>query len=120
MSKGHEECVKKLINKGCDINSISHLQTKTPLLTAIDFGQNKIATILIESRADINKQDIFDRRPISTAAYLGNLQIVIKLLQHGADYDAMGDEQPTALQVNVHVLQICYSGKGISPHRCLL
>ncbi|KAI1776468.1 ankyrin [Hypoxylon cercidicola] len=86
---------KRLLNAGCDINGISHVDydacdrrvNKTPLLKAIETRSKPMVQFLVERGAFVSKEAIrgIKRTPIQAAAEVGSLDIVELLLQRGAD-----------------------------------
>ncbi|OTA67298.1 ankyrin [Hypoxylon sp. EC38] len=84
----------RLLDAGCDINGVvatydRHLQRNnlTPLLVAIETGNNDLVKFLIDRGADVNKDAAYGIRqtPLQAAAKKGRLDIVELLLRNGAD-----------------------------------
>jgi ankyrin repeat protein len=83
---GHKEVVELLIAKGADINA-KDTQGWTPLYLAINQGRKEIAKLLASKSGDVS---------LHTAAYIGDLQTVEKLIDAGANVDA-NEKGATAL-----------------------
>ena len=88
--------VKRLLESGCDPNSIVRktsygtLVIETALIYAIKIGTMSVVKLLVERGADINREVMFTLKqtPLQKAAELGKLKIVKYLLDCGADVNA--------------------------------
>ena len=111
--------VKAFIQEGIDVNTKVH--GRTPLHCAVRYGHKEVAELLIAKGADINAKDTRGRTPIDlainkgrkeiakllasksgnvslhTAAYIGDLQTVEKLIDGRANVDAKDQKGQTAL-----------------------
>ena len=111
--------VKAFIREGVDVNTNVH--GCTPLHCAVRYGHKEVAELLIAKGADVNAKDTKGRIPIDlainkgqidiakllasksgdvslhTAAYVGDLQKVDKLIADGANVNAKDQKDQTAL-----------------------
>lgn len=96
--KGHEDIVKRLIDKGADVNA-AILETagyedqtlykgRTPLMAALNKKHTDIAKILIKNGADVNAADVNGTTPLFIAAALNDGNSVRYLIENGADVNA--------------------------------
>jgi len=77
--------VQELIDDGINVNSTNEKNGWTALHYAADKGRAKIAKILIENGADIDRRDVKGRTPLHIAAIKGNVKVAKVLLNYGAD-----------------------------------
>jgi ankyrin repeat protein len=84
---GHKEVAELLIAKGADINA-KDTRGRTPIDLAINKSQKEIAKLLVSKSVDVS---------LHTAAYIGDLQRVEKLINGGANVDAKDQKGQTAL-----------------------
>lgn len=75
--------VKDLLMRGADPN-VFNIEMETPLMTACDRGNYKIAKLLVDSNAEINFQTKTGNTPLMSAAFKGKPEIVRLLLEKGA------------------------------------
>jgi ankyrin repeat protein len=75
---GHKEVAELLIAKGADINA-KDTQGWTPIYLAMYQDRKEIAKLLLSKGGDVS---------LHTAAYIGDLQTVEKLIDAGANVDA--------------------------------
>lgn len=88
--------VKKLLDSGCDPNSIvskatwGTLVVETALICAIKAGTMSVVKLLVERGADINRETMFTLKqtPLQKAAEVGRLDVIKYLLDCGADVNA--------------------------------
>jgi len=89
--------VQEYLDNGGDINIRidKDYSTKTPLLIlSIENNSDLISMLLIEKGVDVDLRDNYQSPPIREAAMMGQLNIVKKLLDAGADInDAGGDDE---------------------------
>ena len=89
----------ELIRRGCDVNA-SNFCGETALYLACKYNHPDLACSLLEAKANpsaaaTNKRSfsysgkVFTKAPIHEAIHVGNLQLVKKLLEHGADLNAV-------------------------------
>jgi ankyrin repeat protein len=107
---GHLEVAKVLLDNGADIDQ-SEANEIFPLLMAISNDNMALADFLIERGARINGADWYGRSPLWEAVNVRNLylhsefldnfvdreealQLISKLLEHGADVNARTKETP--------------------------
>ena len=84
---GHLRVVKRLVEKGADVNVQDH-HGFTPLYLSVRTGNLDIAAYLVEEGgADVNLPSKSGYTPLALAAENGNLDIVVYLVDHGADLD---------------------------------
>jgi ankyrin repeat protein len=87
-----------LIGHGADINT-RFGDGYTPLVNAIRFGFDGVATYLVEHKADVNLADISHWTPLMYAAWNDDPAIVQVLARHGAKVDASDPDGMTALSI---------------------
>ena len=82
--------VKVLLRNGANVNT-----KRSPLHTAAEYNLIEILEVLLDYKADINAGDVWEKTtPLQIAAQEGHLATVRKLLQRGADVDAIfGDNK---------------------------
>ena len=85
--KGNIKTVKQLINDGADVNAVDKKTGTTPLYLAINLNRLKIARILLENKAKVNKADINGVSPLYKALEDKNLDAAQLLLEFNADVD---------------------------------
>lgn len=85
--------IKKLIEYGANVNAIEVGERRegnstrgTPLIYASGSGNLEFVKILVENGADINYMNEYDRTALAEAVMLDNFDIVLYLLEKGADY----------------------------------
>ena len=96
--KGHQDIVRRLIDKNADVNAAVKMafpyddqtvyEGRTPLMAALSQKHADIAKILIKNGADVNARDINGATPLFIAAALNDESIVQYLIEKGADVDA--------------------------------
>lgn len=74
------EMVKTLVESGMDVNVAQESNVDGALVTAVGFGNVKVATYLLEHGADPNQG-----RTLIAAANEGSIELVALLLEHGAE-----------------------------------
>lgn len=94
---GNLKAIQQHISAGSDLDVKEHTRGSTPLLTAIVFGQTNAAITLINSGADINRQNNEGSSPLITAAFFCRIEIVKALLDKGADKSVRNLAGRTAL-----------------------
>lgn len=83
-----------LIEKGAQVNAADS-KGRTPLLHAAIFGHIKTAELLIKKGASLEGKDMFS--PLHAAAGRGNLEIVLLLINNGANVNSRDDRGETPL-----------------------
>lgn len=82
-----------MIKDGSGINAKNEFD-QTPLLIALEAGQNGLARMLIEAGADVNVKSKMLMTPLRVATVAGDLEMVKLLLARGASPDVPEDEFP--------------------------
>jgi ankyrin repeat protein len=84
------EDVDQLIKRGADVNA-KNVHEQTALHWVTDFGHDdmdnamRIVDLLLDQGADINAQDFNGDTALMTTAYKGNVVLLRRLLERGAD-----------------------------------
>jgi ankyrin repeat protein len=86
--KGDCDMVLMLLMRGAHLN-VTDSKGYTPLLVAIEFGHDLLATSLLERGANINIANQTLCYPLHVAALSGSKNMIIPLLQRGADINAI-------------------------------
>jgi len=81
---GNVEVMTQLLHGGFDIN-LPDETGQTPLIAATLAGQDKVARLLIDSRADVMSRTKKGMTALHAAAYVGDVAIAQMLIAHGAD-----------------------------------
>ncbi|XP_055733734.1 ankyrin repeat domain-containing protein 10b isoform X2 [Salvelinus fontinalis] len=84
---GKLECVMRLVQVGCGVNSVTTRFAQTPTHIAAFGGHPECLLWLLQAGADINRQDYVGETPIHKAARAGSLDCVNALLIQGAKAD---------------------------------
>ncbi len=71
----------------------------TPLIRAAYDGNIPVAEILLKNKADIEAGDLHLKRPLHWATRRNRLQMVVWLLDRGADINALDDHNNSALMM---------------------
>ncbi|MBN2269645.1 MAG: ankyrin repeat domain-containing protein [Sedimentisphaerales bacterium] len=82
------KAIEFLLGKGADIEAKDHANN-TPLLDALQWGQEDAAEILISRGADVNATDNTGWTPVILAACGGRLGVLKTLVQRGANLNAI-------------------------------
>jgi quinoprotein dehydrogenase-associated probable ABC transporter substrate-binding protein len=91
--------INYLLDHGADVNARLG-DGHTPLINAVRFGFDKIATLLVEQRkADVELADFDHWTPLMYAAWNDDPEMVNLLARHGAKLDATDSEGLTALSI---------------------
>jgi len=115
---GHTPFARYLIERSVDVNATGN-KCLTPLQAAVDTGLEDIVKILLIKGADPNDgrgraSGLSLRRTIDgcqgtalvLAARLGNIHIILALLDHGADLDHCGPITPLQMAIEVGNLPV--------------
>ncbi|TDG96368.1 hypothetical protein EPR50_G00239380 [Perca flavescens] len=81
---GQLECVVRLVQMGCEVNTVTSRFNQTPTHTAAFGGHPHCVVWLTQAGADINMQDFVGEAPIHKAARSGSLECIQVLLIAGA------------------------------------
>uniref|UniRef100_A0A3P9HLM3 Ankyrin repeat domain 10 n=1 Tax=Oryzias latipes TaxID=8090 RepID=A0A3P9HLM3_ORYLA len=84
---GKLECVMRLVQVGCSVNSMTSKFAQTPTHIAAFGGHPECLLWLLQAGADINRQDYVGETPIHKAARAGSLECINALLIQGAKAD---------------------------------
>lgn len=79
--------IRELIEARVDVNFTSRISLATPLILAAKYHRGDIAKALIAKKADVSKQDHFDRSALFYASRVGNLDAVKALVKAGSSVD---------------------------------
>ncbi|XP_015260460.1 PREDICTED: ankyrin repeat domain-containing protein 10-like [Cyprinodon variegatus] len=82
---GQLECVVHLVQRGCEVNTVTSRFNQTPTHTAAFGGHPHCVVWLTQAGADINKQDCVGEAPIHKAARCGSVECIQVLLIAGAE-----------------------------------
>jgi ankyrin repeat protein len=82
---GHLSIIKKLIEKGANIEQTDKYSRQTPLISAAYKEKTDVVKLLLESGANIHAVDSRGNTAFLHAAWKGNLGIMKLLLEKGAD-----------------------------------
>ena len=89
--------VRKLLERGANVNTRDKESGWTPLMSAALFGSIDIIKLLMERGAHVNAQDKFSWTPLMIASRSGHADIVRVLLDAGADVNAKTSTGYTSL-----------------------
>ncbi|XP_039997953.1 ankyrin repeat domain-containing protein 10a [Xiphias gladius] len=81
---GQLECVARLVQMGCEVNTVTSRFNQTPTHTAAFGGHPHCVVWLTQAGADVNRQDFVGEAPIHKAARSGSLECIQVLLIAGA------------------------------------
>jgi len=104
-SFGLDKTVRALIKDGAEIDACGGSLGATAFHAAVLQSHREVMDILLEAGADINKEDFIKVAPLDLAAYVGDLEIIRFLLEHGANIGHQDDENLTAYQRALRVGQ---------------
>jgi len=96
---GDLETVKSLIEGRADINQKEPFGGSTPLGTAITFGKNDIAKVLIDKGANLSLKNNDGSTPLHVAAFFGRVEVVKMLLEAKANKTTLNNYGQTAREV---------------------
>jgi len=96
---GNEAVVRHLLLKGADPNQVSNNGYQVnPLFTAVSSNFDAIAKLLVEAGADVNVVQA-SHTPLHAAAENGNIEMLILLLENGANVNARNENGETPAQL---------------------
>lgn len=85
---GYEEIAKLLISRGADVNiPANNGYNVFPIHSAVASGNHGITKQLINAGANINVTQQAGFTPLHAAAQLGDIELIILLLEHAAEVD---------------------------------
>jgi ankyrin repeat protein len=84
--KGDLKEVERLTKEGANLDAISQ-EGHSALTNAIRTKQNKVAKFLLENGATTERSGFLVYKPLHVAVSSGNLEMIVPLLDHGADID---------------------------------
>ncbi|XP_042586815.1 ankyrin repeat domain-containing protein 10b isoform X1 [Cyprinus carpio] len=84
---GKLECVMRLVQVGCGVNSVTSRFAQTPAHIAAFGGHPQCLLWLLQAGADINRQDYVGETPLHKAARAGSIDCINTLLVQGAKAD---------------------------------
>ncbi|XP_051565419.1 ankyrin repeat domain-containing protein 10-like isoform X2 [Myxocyprinus asiaticus] len=84
---GKLECVMRLVQVGCGVNSMTSRFAQTPAHIAAFGGHPQCLLWLLQAGADINRQDYVGETPLHKAARAGSIDCIKTLLLQGAKTD---------------------------------
>ena len=95
------DMVRMLLRRGADVAQADDYPTAgfAPLYIACFRGHIKIATLLLEHRADVNQKGARGQTPLFIAALRGHVEIATLLLDRGADVNPVTDSGATPLYI---------------------
>uniref|UniRef100_A0A672J148 Ankyrin repeat domain 10a n=1 Tax=Salarias fasciatus TaxID=181472 RepID=A0A672J148_SALFA len=80
---GQLDCVVRLVQMGCKVNSVTSRFHQTPTHSAAFGGHTHCVVWLAQAGADVNHQDLVGEAPIHKAARCGSLECIQVLLIAG-------------------------------------
>lgn len=92
IADSRQDLARVLIEKGASIDSVANVLGSRPLHITSYFGSVKIAQLLLNAGANINKKNDEGDTPLRVAAWMEQLQIVELLLERGASTTEKNDE----------------------------
>ena len=95
--KGDLEEIGRLIQSGHDVNQIDPQFQNPPLVWAARYGNPKVAQLLLDRGADVLFQAKDGYSALHSAAFLGHFRMVELLIERGANANALGQKNDTAL-----------------------
>jgi ankyrin repeat protein len=91
------ELVKLLIEHGAKVDQVEDRGGRSPLNHAIEAGYTEIARMLIESGADVNRENGSGYIPLHSAISGRNMECTNLLIQYGADVNRVYGDNKTPL-----------------------
>jgi uncharacterized protein (TIGR02996 family) len=101
-ARGHREVLEYLLRQGADPNVHDRFGSWTPLTAALSGPETnkevnpELPRVLVEHGADLNAAMRWGITPLHLAAELGDLQLVQRMVDLGADIRAVDDRQRNA------------------------
>lgn len=94
---GAVEKVAAELDQGRDVNEPDQEFGAPPLTWSALYGHADVAKLLLDRGADINKTDRGGYRALHSAAFLGRFEVVEVLTARGAEIEARGPQNDTAI-----------------------
>lgn len=98
------ELAELLLSAGASINKVNNYGI-TPLIKAVVSEREKLVTLLVERNSDVNYQDENDETALMHAVRIGNVVIVEKLIDMGANKKLRNTSGMTAAKIALQKLQ---------------
>lgn len=97
---GQTSIVKMLIGYGANINSLTISEQYTALHLAVKNKMNEIVNVLLDSeKCDLNIQDKCGNSVLHYACSIGDVNVISRLLQNGADFGIINKQFISALDI---------------------
>ncbi|XP_015248648.1 PREDICTED: ankyrin repeat domain-containing protein 10 isoform X1 [Cyprinodon variegatus] len=96
---GKLDCVMRLVQVGCGVNSVTSRFAQTPTHIAAFGGHPECLLWLLQAGADINRRDYVGETPIHKAARAGSLECINALLIQGAKAEMRNANGLTAAEL---------------------
>lgn len=91
LTNGREgEIARALLSSGAALNGTAGRES--PLIAAASLGAGKVAAVLLDAGADVERTAVFGARALHWAAWCGDVATVQLLLAHRADVEARCSE----------------------------
>ncbi len=107
---GHTSFARYLIDRGVDVNGRGQtVNNETPLQAAVGKGLEDLVKALLSQGADPNAvpaTSYYYDTALVRAAQLGNIHIILTLLDHGALLDGCGPETPLQMAIQAGNLRV--------------
>ncbi|TRY89249.1 hypothetical protein DNTS_022905 [Danionella cerebrum] len=98
---GKLECVMRIVQVGCGVNSVTSRFAQTPAHIAAFGGHPQCLLWLLQAGADTNRQDYVGETPLHKAARAGSIDCINTLLVQGAKAEKGHHTLHTAFYCNV-------------------
>ncbi|KAJ3687196.1 hypothetical protein LUZ61_016360 [Rhynchospora tenuis] len=114
---GHVKLVKYLLSLGVPVEGTLKNALCTPLMAAVQCGQESTVKVLLQQRAKVNHVTITDDTPLLSSVRAGSLECTKLLIKAGADLNL---KCPLAVAVHMQSVEIikCLLEAGADPNVC--